>query len=74
VGVALGGPDLGMTQQPPDHFQRCPAGHQQRGEGVAEVVDADVLYPGAGADALPKLLKVAERLAREAPLWQPETP
>ena len=42
MGIALGGANLGVAEQPPDHFQRGPAGDQKRGEGVAEVVDADV--------------------------------
>jgi hypothetical protein len=32
---------------------------------VAQVVDADVLHPGASADTLPEGLKVAERLAEQ---------
>ena len=42
MGVALGGADLGVPQQPPDHFQRRAARHQQRGEGVTQIMDANV--------------------------------
>lgn len=31
-----------MAEEAADHFQRCAAGNQQRGEGVAQVVDADI--------------------------------
>jgi hypothetical protein len=42
VGVALGGADLGVAEEATDHFQRGAAGDEQRREGVAEIVDADV--------------------------------
>jgi len=42
VGIALGGADLGVAEQPPDHFQRGPARDEQRGEGMEQVMDADV--------------------------------
>ena len=32
---------------------------------MTQVVDPNILDPGAGPDALPKRLKVAERLARQ---------
>ena len=32
---------------------------------MTQVMDPDILDPGAGADALPERLKVAERLARQ---------
>jgi len=42
VCVALDGADLRVAEEAPDHFQRCAAGDEQRGEGVAQVMDADV--------------------------------
>jgi hypothetical protein len=42
VSVALGGADLGVAEQAPDHFKRGAARNQQGGEGVAQIVDADV--------------------------------
>ena len=42
VGVALGRPDLGMSQPPPDHFQRNAAGNPQGRECVAQFVDANI--------------------------------
>ena len=42
MGIALGGADLSVAQEPPDHFQRCPARNQQGSEGVAQIMDADV--------------------------------
>ena len=65
MGVALGGADLGVTQQPPDHFQRCAARYQQGREGVTQVVDADVGDVGLHAHPLPEALEIDDRLARD---------
>ena len=62
VGIALGGSDLGMSQPPPDHFRRCAAGDQQRGEGVAKVVDANVGDVGLHPHPFPEALDINHRL------------
>jgi len=40
VRVALGGADLGMAEQLSDHLERSAPRNQQRGEGVAQIVNA----------------------------------
>ena len=65
MGVALGGADLGVPQQPPDHFQRRAARHQQRGEGVTQIMDANVGDFSLHAHPLPETLEVNHRLARD---------
>ena len=64
MGVALCGADLAVAEQSTDHFQRCPARDQQRGEGVAQVVDADVRDVCLPAHPLPEAFEVNHRLAR----------
>jgi hypothetical protein len=64
-GQALGGADLGVAQQPPDHFHRCPARNKQRGDGVAQVVAADIGDFGVRAHPLPKPFEINHRLARD---------
>lgn len=53
-----------MTQQPPDHIQSGVAGDQQLGEGVAKVVDADVVDFGLQAQPLSESLEIDHNLAR----------
>ena len=60
VRVACRGLDLRVAEELADHRQSLTGGDGSRREGVAQVVDADVLEPGAGADALPERLKVGE--------------
>ena len=57
MGVAMGGANLGVTKESPDHFQRGAAGKQQRGEGMSQVVNADV---GDFGTALKRLCVVAQ--------------
>ena len=64
MGVSLGGADLGVAEQPPDHFQRGPAGDQQGCEGVAQVVDVDIRDFGLHAHPFPEALEIDHRLAR----------
>ena len=64
VGVALGSADLGVTQQPTDHFQRGPARNQQGGEGVAQIVDTDIGDFSLHAHPFPKPLEINHGLAR----------
>ena len=42
MAVALGGTDLGVPEQPSDHFQRRLAKDQQGCKRVAQVMDAGV--------------------------------
>ena len=65
MGIALGGADLGMAKQPPDHFQRCAAGDEQGGEVMAQIVDTDIRNFGLHAHPLPEALEVNHRLARD---------
>ena len=65
MGVARRGLDLRVAEQLADHRQALTRGDCRRREGVAQVVDADVLDAGAGADALPEGLQIAQALARQ---------
>lgn len=65
VGIPLGGPDLGVAQQPPNHFQRGSTGHQQGCKGMAQIVDTDVSYIGLNAHAFPEPLEIDHRLGRD---------
>lgn len=40
--VTLRGLHLAVTQKAPDDFKGCAAADQQGGEGVAQIVDADI--------------------------------
>ena len=53
VGVAGGALDVGMAQELADHGEALAGRQRARRIGVAEVVDADVVEAGAGADAVP---------------------
>ncbi len=64
MGIALGRPDLGVAQQPPNHFQRGSTGHQQGCEGVAQIVDTNVEDFGLYAHPFPEPLEIDHRLAR----------
>ena len=63
VGVARGGLHLRVAEELADHRQALAGGHSGRGKRVAQVVDADVLHPGAGAHAPPERLQIAQALA-----------
>jgi len=67
VGVALRGANLGVAEQPPDHFQRRPAGNQQRGESVAQIVNADVGDVGLHPHPFPKALEINHGLPGTSP-------
>ena len=56
---------LAVTEQFADHGQSLSRGHRNRSEGMAQVVDPDVLEPGAGTQPMPEMLQVGERLAGE---------
>lgn len=58
MGIAGGGLNLGVAEQFPDHRQSLAVGHRHRGEGVAQIMDADIVDAGALADALPWRLDV----------------
>ena len=63
MGIALGGLRLAVTQQLADHFQRGAAADQERGEGVAQVVDPDILDPDLLLYPLPEVADFLHRLA-----------
>ena len=65
MGISRRGLDLRVSEQLADHRQALTRGDGRGGEGVAQVVDTHVLDPGAGADALPERLEIAQRLARQ---------
>ena len=65
MSVARRGLDLRVAKELADHRQSLTRGDGGRREGVAQVVYADVLHPGAGADALPEGLEIAQVLARQ---------
>ena len=69
MGVAGRGLDLRVAEQLADHGQTL-----TRREGVAQVVDAYVLDAGAGADALPEGLEIAQALARQGASDDPWVP
>ena len=56
---------LRVAQQLPDHGQALTGRHGRGREGVAKIVDPDILDAGASPDALPERLQIAERLARQ---------
>ena len=56
-----------MTEEPTNHFQRGTAGEEERREGVAEVVDADVGDLGLQAHWFPEALQVDAWLAWASP-------
>lgn len=62
MGVALGRADLGVAEEAADHFRRGAARNQQRGEGVPQVVDADVGDLGDLLHLGPEALGIADRL------------
>ena len=59
--VSRRGLDLRVAEELSDHRQVMPKRRQRR-KGVAQIVDADVLYR-AGADALPEGLQITQWLA-----------
>ena len=63
VRITLGGLHLAVAQELADHFQRCAATDQERGEGVAQVVDADVGQPGVLLCLGPETADFPHRLA-----------
>ena len=64
MGIALGGAEPGVAQQPPLHLQGCPARDPQGGEGVAQILDVDVGDIGLDPDALPSSGEIGHRPAR----------
>ena len=62
MGVALGGAELCVAEQPPDHFQRGAPGDQQRGEGVAQIMNADAGEIGLHAHPRPESLEIDDWL------------
>ena len=54
-----------MAEEFADHRQTLARGDGRGREGVAQVVDADVLQPRTSADALPERLKITQPLARQ---------
>ena len=62
---------LGMPEQLADHRQPLAGGDRGRGEGVAQVVDAGVLQPGASAQPLPERLQIDEPTAGFDPADHP---
>ena len=53
MGIALGGADLGMSEQVLHDVKRDPAVDEEAGKGVAQVMKAHVLQSGPVADADP---------------------
>ena len=53
MGVALGGADLGMTEQVLHDIKRDPTVDEEAGKGVAQIMQAHVLQSGPVADADP---------------------
>jgi len=62
VGVALCGRWLGVTEQLANYRQAQPYAGADRGMGVAEIVNPDVLKPGALGDGLPWFFEVGSGL------------
>ncbi len=63
VGVALRGLNLRMAEELADHRQRHAAGHEQRREGVAQIMNSDGGQFGLRPDVFPEPLDVLKRLA-----------
>ena len=63
VGIAKRRLHLAVPQQLADHFQRGTATDQQRGEGVAQVVDVDVRQAALLLDLSPEPAHLLHRLA-----------
>ena len=63
MGVPRRGLDLRVAEELADHRQALTRRHGSGGKGVAQVVDADVLDPRTGTDALPEGLQITQRLA-----------
>lgn len=64
MSIALGRPDVGVSLQPFEHFQRCPARDQKRSQRVAQIVDADGRNVCLHAHAFAEPLEVNDRLTR----------
>ena len=64
VGVAGGALDVGMTQELADHREALAGGERPARVGVPQVVDAHVVEPRAGAQAIPLLRDGGETGAR----------
>ena len=62
MGISLGGARLRMPEQFADHFQRGAAADQQRGEGVAQVVNAHIEQVGLFLNADPEPSEFLHRL------------
>ena len=59
--------NLRMSEQFADHWQSLTGGDGSRRERVPQIVDANVLEPGAGSDTLPEWLQVRKPRARFRP-------
>ena len=64
MSVTRRGLDLRVAEQFANHRQALARCDGLGREGVAQVVDAHVLDAGAGANALPEGLEIAQALAR----------
>jgi len=72
VSVACRGLHLRVAKEFADHRQALPRRDGGRREGVAQVVDAHVLDAGAGADAPPERLEIAQALAGQSASDDPQ--
>ena len=68
MGVSGGGLDLVVAEQLADGGQPFADQQAAAGEAVAEIVDAQVLDPGALQDAMPRLVELVEIGEMGAPL------
>lgn len=63
MGVARGRLMVGVTEQPPDHRQSLFAHRGMAGEGMAQIVDAQLAKVGPFKDRPPEMLDAADRPA-----------
>lgn len=63
MGIALRGLNLRVAEELADHRQRHAAGHEQRREGLAKIMDTNGGQFGLCPDILPGPLDVLKRLA-----------
>lgn len=74
--ITLGRLHLAVTKQLADHLKRCAAAYQQRGKGMAQIMDAHVLDTGVGLNSAPEppdlLHRLAQRVSRKMPraVWK----
>ena len=60
MGIAGGGADLGMTEDPADHGQALAERERPGGVAVSQVMDAHALQPGMRLDAVPVVGEVRQ--------------